>query len=633
MNKFNYALLIVCLCLNSLSLAQEYAVDKIKPELRTGANALIRKHHIHFEVQNEKNALKKETIAVTIFSKDEKGYGEKLIWYDKFTEIEMLEGKLFDSQGNLIRELSKKEISDYSAFRDFSLYEDTRVRVAELYYDKFPYTVEFSTEINYDGYLGWPVWYSRRTMDPVQYTKFEVVIPKTSNLRYWCNQDSVKPSVKSSSYNNHYLWEKFDQLSLTRDVIGEDIEDVATILMIAPESFQIEGYKGNMTSWNEFGKWVLRLYNEKQKKPKSLIDVVPSVISTASTDREKIARLYDYLQTRTRYVSVQLGIGGWQPFDASYVHERGYGDCKALTNYMITLLDIAGIKAYPVLINNGSDRYPLIEEFPSNQFNHVIACVPLENDTVWLECTSQTLAFGRINWSNENRGALMITPEGGVIVRTPKTNHLDNITSKKITAKFTGRNVEGDAYINWNGNKMDNVRPVAIQSSPKEQIQWITSLTKQQGLNVHGYSFNALENSEHNLSLNLNFSLSAYLTSTGNRLFFNPNLIEQITVVPPEVPERISPVRYKYPNTTIDTIIFNIPVEYKIESIPREISLSTSFGNFLSKTTIRDDSTIEYIRRLEILDYSIPAENYSEYRNFFMDVAKNDRSQIVIIKK
>ena len=42
------------------------------------------------------------------------------------------------------------------------------------------------------------------------------------------------------------------------------------------------------------------------------------LIEGASTNLEKIEILYRYLQENTRYVSVQLGIGGWQTFDARH---------------------------------------------------------------------------------------------------------------------------------------------------------------------------------------------------------------------------------------------------------------------------------------------------------------------------
>ncbi len=87
--------------------------------------------------------------------------------------------------------------------------------------------------------------------------------------------------------------------------------------------------------------------------------------------------LYEYLQSTTRYVNIQLGIGSWQPFDATYVHTRGYGDCKALSNYMIAMLQAAGVEAYPVLIRHGEEAPEVLADFPSNQFNHMIACAKL----------------------------------------------------------------------------------------------------------------------------------------------------------------------------------------------------------------------------------------------------------------
>ena len=60
------------------------------------------------------------------------------------------------------------------------------------------------------------------------------------------------------------------------------------------------------------------------------------------------------MQNNTRYISIQLGIGGWRPFEAAYVASKGYGDCKALSNYMYSLLKEAGILSYYTLVKAGA---------------------------------------------------------------------------------------------------------------------------------------------------------------------------------------------------------------------------------------------------------------------------------------
>ena len=89
------------------------------------------------------------------------------------------------------------------------------------------------------------------------------------------------------------------------------------------------------------------------------------------------------MQNKTRYVSIQLGIGGYQPFEASVVDKTGYGDCKALSNYMLSMLETIGIKGHYALIMAGQNSPELEEDFPSSQFNHAIVAVPNGADTLW----------------------------------------------------------------------------------------------------------------------------------------------------------------------------------------------------------------------------------------------------------
>ncbi len=94
-----------------------------------------------------------------------------------------------------------------------------------------------------------------------------------------------------------------------------------------------------METWDNFGKWIQALNSGRQELPPATKAKIKELTAKAKTDEEKVKILYEYLQSKTRYVSIQLGIGGQQPFEASVVDQFGYGDCKALSNYMVAMLE------------------------------------------------------------------------------------------------------------------------------------------------------------------------------------------------------------------------------------------------------------------------------------------------------
>jgi len=100
------------------------------------------------------------------------------------------------------------------------------------------------------------------------------------------------------------------------------------------------------------------------------------------------------MQAKTHYISVQLGIGGIQPFLASDVDKQNYGDCKALVNYTQALLKAVDIDSYYCIVQSGrAYKVDLLKDFPSMQGNHIILCLPFKNDTTWADCTQPNHPF------------------------------------------------------------------------------------------------------------------------------------------------------------------------------------------------------------------------------------------------
>lgn len=611
----------------------EYDFAKINPNLLKDAKAIIRSNSVRFEVISERKAYETVKVAVTILCKEARKQGAVALFYNKFKKIDDFEGAIYNAKGEKVSELESDDIKDYSACNESELSSDTRVKVAELYYDSYPYTVEFEYTLYYKGYLNWPEWVTQPTLEPVEYNRFEVLIDKSKELRYWCNTDTIKPQITLNGNYKSYVWEAAGLPKLNENVVGNEEIDYAGIIKIAPDDFEIDGFSGNMVSWKGFGSWFYSLYKNKDLLPENARKEVSELINQADDTYTKVKKIYAYMQKRTRYVSIQLGIGGWMPLDAAFVHEKGYGDCKALVNYTKALLKYAGIESFPVLIYNGKSPKPLVVELPSNQFNHVVLCVPVKSDTLWLECTSQFMPINLIHSGIINRSALLVNENGGQIIQTPQINPENNTQIRcSIVSLASDGNAEATLTTQWKGIPQIGFIEMYQNSSPQERERWIQEEADIPNLNLKDFDVKGVHSPDSTTSLTANMALPKYASVSGKRLFFLPNLTERRKYIPPEVKVRLAPIRFSYPYRDIDTVIFSIPDGFIPESLPGEVKLETAFGKYHSRTSVNEDK-ITYTRLIEISSCKLPPAEYKAYRDFMASIVKADKAQVILVKK
>lgn len=612
----------------------EFAVSRMPAWLALEAGAVIRRHQLEFRVESSKRATERVRTVATVFNQTGRDAGRCLVFYDGFASLKSLRGRLLDAEGRKIRELKKQDEKDYSAISDFSIYEDSRVRLAELYHDAYPYTVVFEYERAYNGFINWPEWYPQNGEYAVERAVYELEAPSEMPVRFRGRGNVGEPEVSTNAGRKTYRWEEALLPKYEHEPYGPSWREQAASVLTAPQAFEIAGYAGDMSSWQSFGQWMQQLFRGRDLLPEEASAQVQQICAGLISPEAKTRALYEKLQATTRYVSVQLGLGGWQPFDAHYVFTRGYGDCKALSNYMIAMLKAAHVEAYPVLIRSGANEPDVLADFSGNQFNHMIVCVPLEQDTLWLECTSSTVPFGHLGMGNEDRNVLVITPEGGKLARTPKSGATDNMQVRRaaiaLSANGEGR---GEVRTRYTGNQQDRVRRALAQKTPQERDDWLREEIEVPSLRLLKADFAQVDGKLKEINLPVSWESSRCATRSGARLFLKPNLMERWTSVPRPVEARQQPVDLSYAFVDIDSISYQLPENYVIEAAPAPVEIAAPFGSYSARAHFTGNGKLEYVRRLEVRANKLPPEQYEAYRKFVGEIVKADGMQVVLIKQ
>jgi len=331
-------------------------------------------------------------------------------------------------------------------------------------------------------------------------------------------------------------------------------------------------------------------------------------------------------------VSVQIGIGGWQPFDAKYVEKNKYGDCKALSNFMLSMLKEAGIEAQAGKIYRSANRRVIVDEdFSTNFSNHVLIYIPSED--IWLECTSNDYPVNYLGASNDNRSVLLVTAEGGKLTTSPAFSPSDNTQISKTAIKI---DANGSANIKSNihtkGPKHEIYRDIENELTTEEFKKYFLRNSGLPAFNIENLEVKA-EKEIPEAQLDYDLTVGRYATKAGKRLFIPVNKLNAFKDVPSPTEKRIHPIEVLRGYQEIDEITFQLPEGYEVESIPnKEINLETDYGKFIVKIEVID-SILTYNRFLEIQEVNLPPEEFEQFRNFYKEIAKADAMKIVLVKK
>ena len=261
----------------------------------------------------------------------------------------------------------------------------------------------------------------------VKRSRFIVDVPASLNVRLHERNLNFPRKTDEANGRKVYTWVAKDVARLEHEAFAADSNDVVMhIALSSPET------------WADVGKWYA-----KNAKPRTTLGSISALklqqildAAKPKTRDDTIRAVHKWVAQDIRYVSIALGMGGYQPRSPDTVVVSGFGDCKDKATLFVAAMNKLGIETYPVLLNSTGVTYRELATI--EQLDHAIAAVKKPNGYQFVDLTSEFTPYGELPYSEQGELALVVHPDGTTEeAELPLSTPADNETVIKITGALS----------------------------------------------------------------------------------------------------------------------------------------------------------------------------------------------------
>jgi hypothetical protein len=566
---------------------------------------------------------------------DEQGYEHAVFhdYYDSFKKIRNVRLTVFDMQDKKIKTLTRLSALDMM-FNPLYSVGDARMLVLDPQYRNYPFIVEIEVESTYDGFIGFPIWMPRYDHD-LEVLNSEMTLQCDNDFKFKSVEMNgvPKPTVTEEGRRKTVRWSVKNLPAINKHLTYKSLAVQQPKVHLAPEKFMLENSVGEMSSWASFGDWYYTLNQRRNELSETTRKHLDSLRVVHGNDKRGLVKaIYKHMQSNTRYVSIQLGIGGFQAIPALEVERTGYGDCKGLTNYFSAMLNYCYIQSNHVLIYAGGDVPDLIPDFPSSQFNHVFLAVPFEADTLWFECTSQNSPPAHTGTFTDDRFALWVDNKKSKLIRTPVLDDRD--TRKETTGSISYDN-QGDAEL----------RLSVLQSGIfYEDSEYYLSLTPDRiqrfnygkfffkDFQIDSFKFSFPKKDKPLLHLNYTLKVKGLGNALGGKFVMPgqvlPSLEKHIAL---DFVNKKTEISRAFSLT--DSVTVKAPPGFRFSSLPEDAVLSSEYGTFELFFRKVDHESILVRRKAVMIKGTYQNEVFDRFYQLLQKVRNVEQRKIVLLAK
>jgi hypothetical protein len=480
---------------------------------------------------------------------------------------------------------------------------------------------------------------------PVREARYTLKLPAGwSMLPTWINHAPVQ---SAGAVQQQWQWTLRDVPAATMEPYMPAWRSVAGALFVA---FSPPDRTPELSTWKGIGNWFLKLSSDRRTSSEAIRSKVAALAAGAATELDKVRALAGFVQRDVRYVSIQLGIGGYQPHAAADVFQNRYGDCKDKATLLAVMLAEVGIDSMPVVVN--SERTSIRADMPpSLQFDHVILAIRLprgpQQDSllatiesgadrlVFFDPTDEYTPFGRIRGELQGSVGLLAAVDNSRLITLPQVrpDQSGNRRTAKLVLNEQGV-LSGEIKERITGQEAFRQRGYLHSATRESDTAKVVEARLAESLasfELKGVTASNREVTDLPLEWEYRIAASSYARRAGDLLMVRPRVLGVHAFILPEEKPRVHDLVLSEPRLHSDEVVIDLPAGYVVESLPPPVEVDAGFAVYRSVSAV-NGAQLRYTRSYEVRALQVPAANIDAYRRLHREIARDERA-VVVLKK
>jgi hypothetical protein len=391
-------------------------------------------------------------------------------------------------------------------------------------------------------------------------------------------------------------------------------------------------------TWDEPAAFFAGVFFPHVQTDGAIAERVAEVVGSLSPTEKERAVFLD-VATDIRNVHINLGLGGYEPNDASQVLVNKYGDTRDKAVLLVSMLRAAGIDAYPALVDARPDA-PFTEEVPTlRQFTRVLVAVPDGGSYRYLDPFLDDVSYGFLRWGRGNTALIVRDDGSGELVEIPgfRADESRSTQNLSVTLGADG-NADIVADCNLVGFFDRKARRDLKDATPSEAEKLFDSAANavSTGATDEGYEYSDLTDLTEPVRVSQEILAEGLAVPQGDMMIVHlppyPHGFARSGIYP-SLAERRYAFEFPCEFESDLTINLSLPEGYEVAWLPEDVTITTPDVVFGITCDLDDTNhAVVWRRTVMVNERSIPVERYDEFKDSY-DTLGSPKNRLVLLRK